>query len=130
MLRMMTLSAFVLVATPVLAEEVTMSSAIAAGSLHEGPLDMVAYYRPIDGGSLEVTATFSRHDALTQPMRIVMAMQDGDKVAFAMPGYPEALYTFSRAGSAVQVAVDEEELAIGDSRTRNTTLITEAALAR
>ena len=29
-----------------------------------------------------------------------MALGDGDDVSFAMPGYPEALYRFARAGLA------------------------------
>ena len=38
-------------------------------------------------------------------MRIVMALGDGDDVAFAMPTYPEALYRFVRAGASVTVSV-------------------------
>src|SRR4051794_36286406 len=83
-LRMLALSAATLAAGPVLAEEVTIASPIAAGSLHEGPLDMVAYYIPAVDGVLEVTATFAAHDGIARPMRIVMAMHDGDVVAFAM----------------------------------------------
>jgi hypothetical protein len=90
------------------AEETTVTRAIEAASLHEGPLDMVAYYRPVDGGSLEVTATFAPHDpSAFEPMRIVMALGDGDDVALAMPGYMEALYRFRRAGAAVTVSVRE-----------------------
>ena len=40
-------------------------------------------------------------------MRIVMALGDGHDVAFAMPGYPQALYRFARAGEAVTVSVRE-----------------------
>ena len=35
------------------AEEVTISHALAAGSLHEGPLDMVAYWLDGPDGALE-----------------------------------------------------------------------------
>jgi len=110
MLRISMISALFLsaIAAPVLAEDVTMTRAIEAGSLHEGPLDMVAYYLPTADGQLEVTATFAAHDASGEPMRIVMAMQDGDQVAFAMPGYLDAQYIFSRAGAAINVAVDVE----------------------
>jgi hypothetical protein len=86
----------------------TVSRAIEAASLHEGPLHMVAYYVPAAGGTLEVTATFaSRAEGSFNPMRIVMVLADGDDVAFAMPGYPEALYRFARAGAAVTVSVTE-----------------------
>jgi hypothetical protein len=38
-------------------------------------------------------------------MRIVMALGDGDDVAFAMPGHPQALYRFVRTGESVTVSV-------------------------
>jgi hypothetical protein len=93
-------------AAPAVAEEATMTRAVEAVSLHGGPLDMVAYYRPVADGALEVTATFAAHDpGAFDPARIVMALGDGDDVAFAMPGYPEALYRFARAGAAVTISV-------------------------
>ena len=107
-LRLGAILALAVLAGPGRAEEMTVTRAIEAASLHEGPLDMVAYYRPVDGGSLEVTATFAPHDpSAFEPMRIVMALGDGDDVAFAMPGYIEALYRFRRDGTAVTVSVRE-----------------------
>ena len=38
-------------------------------------------------------------------MRIVMGLADGDQVVFAMPGYQEALYRFTRFGETVTVSV-------------------------
>lgn len=97
-----------LLAGPALAEQMTMHQTIGAVSLHQGPIDMVAYYVPVSGGALEVTATFAARDATEfNPMRIVMALSDGDDVSFAMPGYPEALFRFVRAGTAVTVSVLE-----------------------
>jgi hypothetical protein len=97
-----------LLAGPALAEQMTMDRAIEAASLHEGPLDMVAYYRPVPGGVLEVTATFAPRTVTMMsaaPMRIVMVLADGDDVAFAMPGYPQARYRFARDGEAITVSV-------------------------
>jgi hypothetical protein len=97
-----------LIAGPALAEQMTMTRAIQAASLHEGPLDMVAYYEPAPGGVLEVIATFAPRVTTIMaaaPMRIVMGLGDGDDVAFAMPGYPQAMYRFARAGAAVTVSV-------------------------
>jgi hypothetical protein len=108
MLRFATALVVALSAGPALAEQMTMTHAIQAASLHEGPLDMVAYYEPAPGGVLEVTATFApRVTAMmaAAPMRIVMALGDGDDVAFAMPGYPQAMYRFVRAGATVTVSV-------------------------
>ena len=89
-----------------MADTATMTRDIEGVSLHDGPHDMVAYYRAVDDGALEVTATFLAHDAAAfEPQRIVMALGDGDDVSFAMPGYPHALYRFERAGSRVVVSV-------------------------
>ena len=52
-----------LLALPALADTMTMRAPIEAASLHDGPLDMVAYYVPAEGGTLEVTATFAEHEA-------------------------------------------------------------------
>ena len=38
-------------------------------------------------------------------MRVVMALGDGDDVAFSMPGYPQVLYRFLRTGGDVTVSV-------------------------
>jgi hypothetical protein len=94
-----------ILAGPVLAEEMTVRRAIEAATLHEGPLDMVAYYQPAPDGALAVTATFAARDEGDEPMRVVMGLGDGDDVAFAMPGYPQSLYRFVRAGEAVTVSV-------------------------
>lgn len=88
-----------------LAETATMSSPIQAGSLHEGPLDMVAYWVPLEDAAFEVTATFIGRVSGDEPMRIVMKLEDGDDVAFAMPGYQMAQYRFARDGHAVDVSV-------------------------
>jgi hypothetical protein len=92
-------------ATGVLAESATMSRPIQAGSLHEGPLDMVAYWVPLEDTGFEVTATFIGRMAGDQPMRIVMKLEEGDDVAFSMPGYRTALYRFARGNDAVDVSV-------------------------
>ena len=53
------LIAALFLATPALSEEATIGRPIEGGSLHEGRLDMVVYYVPVDGDLLEVTATFA-----------------------------------------------------------------------
>ena len=91
---------------PARAEEVTISRALAAGSLHEGPLDMVAYWLEVPEGALEVTATFRDRATDDEPMRIVMPMQDGDALSFGMPGYPGSLYSFARSGKEISISVE------------------------
>ena len=88
------------------AEEVTISHALAAGSLHEGALDMVAYWLDGPDGALELTATFRDRATDDEPMRIVMPMQDGDALSFGMPGYKASLYSFARSGQEVTISVE------------------------
>ena len=91
---------------PAQAEEATISRAMAAGSLHEGPLDMVAYWMDGPEGSLELTATFRDRATDDEPMRIVMPMRDGDALSFGMPGYRGPLYSFARTGREISMSVE------------------------
>ena len=88
------------------AEEVTISRAMAAGSLHTGPLDMVAYWLDGPDGALELTATFRDRATDDEPMRIVMPMRDGDALSFGMPGYRGPLYSFARTGREISMSVE------------------------
>ena len=88
------------------AEEAVMSHPIQAGSLHEGPLDVVSYWVPLDDGSFEVTGTFLSRETGAEPMRVVMALKDGDRTSFAMPGYMSALYSFERMQDVVRSSVE------------------------
>ena len=93
---------------PAQAEEVTISQALAAGSLHDGALDMVAYWLDGPDGALELTATFRDRATDDEPMRIVMPMQNGDALSFGMPGYPASLYSFARSGQEIRISVEVE----------------------
>lgn len=93
-------------ATGAFADSVTMSKPIQAGSLHQGPLDMVAYWVPLHDEGYEVTATFIGRMTGDQPMRVIMELNEGDDVSFSMPGYRAALYRFARSEDVVDVSVD------------------------
>jgi hypothetical protein len=97
------LLATLFLATPVFAEEITVRRPIEGGSLHEGRLNMVVYYVPVDTNRLEVTATFAPKGG-GDPLRVVMGLADRDSVTFSMPGYRGSLYTFSRSGDEVMVS--------------------------
>ncbi|MFC3326895.1 hypothetical protein [Mesorhizobium cantuariense] len=101
------LLAALFLATPALAEEATIGRPIEGGSLHEGHLDMVAYYVPVDGDLLEVTATFAPK-AGGDPLRVVMGLANSDSVAFSIPGHPGSLYAFSRSGKEVTVSTEAD----------------------
>ena len=106
-----TLSALLLAAlffaTPAFAEEASIGRPIEGGSLHEGHLDMVAYYVPVDGNLMEVTATFAPKTG-GDPLRVVMGLADGDSVAFSMPGHQDSLYAFSRSGEEVTISTETD----------------------
>ena len=106
-----TLSASLLAAlfltTSAFAEKATVGRPIEGGSLHEGHLDMVVYYVPVDGGLLEVTATFAPKTG-GDPLRVVMGLADGNSAAFSMPGHRDSLYAFSRTGEEVTVSSETD----------------------
>jgi hypothetical protein len=104
-------------ATPAFAEEATIGRPIEGGSLHEGHLDMVVYYVPVDGDLLKVTATFAPKTG-GDPLRVVMGLADGDSVAFSMPGYRDSLYAFSRAGEEVTVSTETDKQLRADATMR------------
>jgi hypothetical protein len=95
-----------------MAETATMSKPIQASSLHRGPLDMVAYWVPLEDDGYEVTATFISRASGAEPMRVVMRLDEGDDVAFAMPGHRTMLYKFARANNVVSVSADRAGVAI------------------
>jgi hypothetical protein len=97
------LLAALFLATPAFAEEATVGRPIEGSSLHEGRLDMVVYYIPVERDLLEVTATFAPKGG-GDPLRVVMGLADGDSAAFSMPGYQDSLYAFSRSGEEVTVS--------------------------
>jgi hypothetical protein len=68
---------------------------------------MVLYYVPVAGDRLEVTGTYAPKDG-GEARRFVMALSDGDRVAFSMPGHLQALYRFARKGATVTASVEAE----------------------
>ncbi|MET3579283.1 hypothetical protein ABID19_002308 [Mesorhizobium robiniae] len=111
------LLAAMFLATPAFAEEATLGRPIEGGSLHEGNLDMVVYYVPVDRGLLEVTATFAPKIG-GDPLRVVMGLADGDSVAFSLPGHQDSLYAFSRSGEEVMVSTETDMHLRADAATR------------
>ena len=111
------LLATLFLATPAFAEEVTIGRPIEGGGLHEGRIDMVVYYVPVDGELFEVTATFAPKGA-GDPLRVVMGLADGDSVAFSVPGHQGPLYAFSRSGKEVTVSSNFDAHLRADALTR------------
>ncbi len=108
MIKPIVVAAALLVATffaaAALAEYARALEPAEAVSLHDGALDMVAYYTELDNGAYEVVATFSEKSG-ENPQRIRMALVDGDAVRFAVPGYQDSVYGFAREGDALRIDV-------------------------
>lgn len=107
MFKFIALSAATLsIAIPAYAESAQTTQPIEAVSLHDGALDMVAYFTENNEGEYVVVATFAEGDGASSK-RITLALEDGDNVHFAMPGHKDSLYGFARNGDALAVAVDQ-----------------------
>ena len=92
-------------ATPALAEEVTVGRPIEGAVLHQGRLDMAVYFVPVDGVLLEVTATFAPKGG-GDAQRMVMGRST--PTATPWPSPCRAIRTrstrFTRAGETVTVS--------------------------
>ena len=88
-----------------------MSAPIEAGSLDTGDIDLVAYYVPLADDGFEVTATWLG-DEDAEASRLVMRLDEGDDVAFSLPGHAGTLLTFSRDFDAVTVRAEPTSAAI------------------
>lgn len=89
-------------AFPAFAEDALMTRPIEAASLSTEDLTLVAYYVPLPDAGFEVTATWLAQDA-TAPRRLAMRLEDGDSVAFSLPGHMDARFTFAREDDVVRV---------------------------
>jgi hypothetical protein len=85
------------------ADAITLDAPIAGASVHTGGVDMVVYYVDRED-HFEVVATYASVDGPFEPGRLRMALTDGDRVSFGLPGMATAvLYTFERSGETVHV---------------------------
>jgi hypothetical protein len=104
-----TLAALALTAIPAFADEMTLTTPMASETLHEGGLDMNVYWVEAEGG-YEVVGTYTPRIGAYAPARFQMLMQDGDKVAFGMPGALDVLYSFARNGETLHVTAEKTGL--------------------
>lgn len=89
-----------------LADGLTLSAPLAGATLHGEAADVSVYFAETEGDVFEVVASYVTDAAPSNPNRIVMALGDGDAVAFALPGQPGTLYSFARAGSQIRIGAD------------------------
>jgi ABC-type glycerol-3-phosphate transport system substrate-binding protein len=109
---MKTLSAIILaaalsaapLASAAQAETISLSAPLAGATLHSNDIAMSAYFVEADAGAFKVVVTYVGDAPSDRPQRIVMALSDGDKVQFGLPGRPGTLYAFSRNGGVVTIS--------------------------
>lgn len=87
------------------ADQITLTKAMQAASLHEGGVDMVVYYLE-EADHFQVVATYAPKREPFEPARMRMGLTDGDSVRFGVPGEPQVIYSFARAGDAITVSAD------------------------
>ncbi|MFT3973899.1 MAG: hypothetical protein QM699_10740 [Amaricoccus sp.] len=90
-------------ALPAFAGDVRTSTPIEAKTLTTDNLQMVAYFVPKAGDLYEVTATWVDADG-DSPHRLVMGLDDGERVSFSLPGHKETLFTFAREIDALTIS--------------------------
>lgn len=108
MLKALVTFALATAALPAFAGEVRTATPMEARSLASPTVEMVAYFVPVDGGGYEVTATWLG-DEDDSPSRLVMRLEDGDRVSFALPGHVDTRYTFVRDFDAVTISAEPVE---------------------
>ena len=101
-------AALALSATAANAETITLNAPMAAASVHSGGIDMVVYYLE-QPDHFQIVATYVSQDDPSNPSRMNMGFNDGDRVSFALPGESQVTYTFARSGDTVQVDADLAE---------------------
>lgn len=94
----------------VLADTVTLTVPGDGATLQGEAVDMSIYFNDGAEGTYEVVAAYVDDANPTRPQYLIMAMQDGDDVTFALPGHPETLYNFQRTGAILTVGDQTADL--------------------
>ncbi|MEM7669929.1 MAG: hypothetical protein AAF317_12430 [Pseudomonadota bacterium] len=94
------------------AEESRVYYPFMAGSLHEGPFDMVYYVDPTEelevnqSAPYELYATFLERDAADGARRDRYVLRDGEQAEVTLPGHPDVIYRFRREAHRVHATVE------------------------
>ncbi len=91
------------------AAEITLDRPFAGGTVSGAQTDMSVYFTEAGNGAFTVIATYLGKTDGAQPLRMLMEMQDGDAVRFALPGHPGDLYSISRSGTQVRVSAEPSD---------------------
>lgn len=99
-------------AQTVRAGEARVSYPFMAGSLHEGPLDMVYYIDPTEElrrnptAAYHLYATFVERESNGAPVRHYLVLADGGEAMVVIEGYPNIVYRFWRKAHRAYARVD------------------------
>jgi hypothetical protein len=96
-------AALPVLAAPAFADEVRTSTSVAAAALSTEKVAMVSYFVPAGNDLYDVTATWVARGGST-PQRLVLKLDDGDRVSFTLPGHEETTFTFAREIDAVIIS--------------------------
>ena len=107
MFRITVIAVIVAIANLVLSDEtvtrrVTIDQPTQSANLQHAGIDVAMRYQFIEG-QMEVIATFAGHG---QPQEVVLRMDDGESLSFALPGQGGSLYSFTRQGDALTARVE------------------------
>ena len=72
-----------------------------SASMHHDGIGVAMRYQFVEG-QMEVIATFLDGDAAKE---VILRMDDGESLSFALPGHNGSLYSFSRRGDALTAKV-------------------------
>lgn len=89
-------------ATGALADSIELDTPMAGASLHDGIVDMAVYWTQ-DGSAQKVVATYAPKNAQDETGRLLMHLEDGDRVTFGLPGHAGVVYSFARQGDSLRV---------------------------
>jgi hypothetical protein len=92
----------VFASTALYAGQIELTQPMQGASLREPGIDMVVYYTE-KGDALEVVATYIDTGKPTEPLRLRMALNDGDNVTFGLPGFRHTAFNFERSADRVTV---------------------------
>lgn len=106
-----TFAAAAAAALPAAAGEIRTATPLEATSVVTDNLHMVAYFVPAAGDLYEVTATWVDAEG-GAPQRLVLSLDDGEQVSFALPGHEETLFTFAREIDALAVSSEPSDRVI------------------
>ena len=95
--------AAILSASTAMAADVRLDKPATGATLHGKEIDMSVYYTEDDTGAFIVVATYIGKSREDEPGRLVMALSDGEKIQFGIPGERGSIYMFARDGNRITV---------------------------